>query len=149
LDAATFATAISCIDGRVQDPVAAWMRKQFQVDFVDTITEPGADGVLAQGPSDVVASIREKVMVSTDAHQSRVVAVVGHHGCAGNPVPREDHLRQIGQGMMVVASWGLPVRVVGLWVNDQWQVELVATSAERDGGHPTDQIIVREGVEAG
>src|SRR5690606_33072319 len=45
----TFVTAINCIDGRAQDPVAEWMRDRFSVRYVDTITEAGADGILANG----------------------------------------------------------------------------------------------------
>lgn len=121
----TFATAINCIDGRAQDPVAEWMRIRFGVRYVDTITEAGADGILASGPTAVLEPVRSKVMVSTGAHKSQVVAVVGHHGCAGNPVSLDDHLEAIRNGVDVVASWGLSVDVIGLWVNDQWQVEVV------------------------
>ena len=38
--AGQFATAINCIDGRAQRPVSEWMRINFSVDFVDTITQP-------------------------------------------------------------------------------------------------------------
>ncbi len=42
-----FATLINCMDGRVQLPVSRWIKKNFGVDFVDTITEPGPNGILA------------------------------------------------------------------------------------------------------
>ena len=85
-----FATAISCIDGRVQKPVTEWMRTHFNVDYVDMITEPGPDKALTQGPVEVVESIRRKVLVSITAHYSSVIAVVGHHDCAGNPVRKKN-----------------------------------------------------------
>lgn len=124
----SFATAINCIDGRAQDPVAEWMRVRFGVHYVDTVTEAGADGVLAHGLDAALEPVKSKVMVSTGVHKSQVVAVVGHYGCAGNPVSLEDHLEDIRKGADVVASWGLPVDVIGLWVNDQWQVEVVCES---------------------
>ncbi|WP_238538536.1 carbonic anhydrase, partial [Nitrolancea hollandica] len=130
----TFATAINCIDGRAQDPVAEWMRGRFGVRYVDTITEAGADGILANELEAVLEPVKSKVMVSTGAHKSRVVAVVGHYGCAGNPVAPEDHLEDIRKGVDVVASWGLPVDVIGLWVNDQWQVEVVCETGRNASG---------------
>ena len=43
----TFATAINCMDGRVQLPVTAFLKKKYGVDYVDVITEPGPNGILA------------------------------------------------------------------------------------------------------
>lgn len=119
-----FATVISCIDGRVQSPIAEWMKKNLKVDYVDTITEPGPDKALL-GQDERVESIRQKVMISIKAHNSCAIAVAGHYDCAGNPVSEEEHLEQIKKCTEVVASWGLPVRIAGLWVNKQWKVEVV------------------------
>ncbi len=120
-----FATAINCIDGRAQQPVSEWMRANFPVDFVDTITHPGPDGTLTSGPESVIQTIRENVGVSVEAHQSRVIAIAGHHGCAGNSVSDDTHKVEIRASCHVVAQWGFPARILGLWVNDQWQIEVV------------------------
>lgn len=125
----TFATAINCIDGRVQVPVAEWLKGRFRVDFVDTITEPGADKVMSLGPPSKYNAIKEKTAISVAAHHSNLIAVVGHHDCAGNPVPKEEHLDYIKQATERVASWGFPARVIGLWINDRWGVELVCDSS--------------------
>ena len=126
-----FATAINCIDGRVQEPVAAWVKAHLNVRYVDTVTEPGADKALSEGPAEVAESIRRKVGISVSAHHSGAVAVVGHHDCAANPAPKEEHLRQIQAAVAVIAAWGLPVRVIGLWVDERWQVEAVCDSEGR------------------
>jgi hypothetical protein len=52
-------TAINCIDGRVQEPVAAWLKERYHLDYVDMITEPGADKVLATGSPEALTAIRE------------------------------------------------------------------------------------------
>lgn len=127
-----FATAINCIDGRVQNPVSEWMKEHLNVHYVDTITEPGPDKVLTQGPVERVESLRQKVMVSIRAHHSSVIAVVGHYDCAGNPVSKEEHLRQIKKCVEVVTSWGLPVRIVGLWVNERWGIEVIYDTEKHD-----------------
>jgi hypothetical protein len=122
----TFGTAINCIDGRAQAPVADWVRLHCHVTYVDTVTMPGPDKVLTQGPREVVDLIRQNVLVSVNAHHSAVVAVAAHHECAANPVPAEEHKRQIGAAVEIVRGWSLGVRVVGLWVNEWWQVEVIA-----------------------
>ena len=120
-----FGTAINCIDGRTQRPVAEWVIANGQVTFVDMVTEPGADGVVASAPSQRVAGLRQAVEVSVNHHHSAIVAIAGHHGCAGHNVSDEEHKQSIRQAAQVVAGWGLPVRVVGLWVNAAWQVEVI------------------------
>jgi carbonic anhydrase len=121
----TFATAINCMDGRVQSPVADWIKTNQQVQYVDMITEAGPDGIMAQGTIAQIDAIKQRVLVSVNAHQSHFVVIAGHHGCAGNPVSKEEHIAHINAAMQVIASWLLPVEIVGLWVNDQWEVEVV------------------------
>ena len=121
----TFVTAITCMDGRVQRPVSDWMLQAFKADYVDTITEPGPDGLLAGNYLGPINAIRRRVEVSVKAHGSRVVAVVAHHDCAGNPVPKPQHLACLEQAAAVVRSWGLAVKIVTLWVGESWTVELI------------------------
>ena len=42
----TFATALNCMDGRVQDAVAGWAREHFNVKYVDAVNEPGIDRLI-------------------------------------------------------------------------------------------------------
>lgn len=118
-----FGTAINCMDGRVQIPVIEWMKENYDLDFVDVITEPGPDAVMSSGNVMSVASIRSRIEISIGRHGSGVVAIVGHHDCAGNQVSREIHLDQIERSVQVIRGWGMPVEVVGLWVNEDWHVE--------------------------
>jgi len=122
-----FGTAINCIDGRAQSPVADWVKIHYHVDYVDMITEPGPEAPLAHGDGAIIEAIKRKVVVSATAHHSGVVAVAAHHGCAGNPVSKEEHIAQVRSAMQVVASWGLPVHIVGLWVNEYGWIEHIDT----------------------
>jgi carbonic anhydrase len=121
----TFGTVITCMDGRVQEPVAQWLKQRLNLNFVDTITEPGVDKLMAEGSHEQQEGVRAKVLISTNAHGSRVVAVVGHADCAGNPVSKEKHLEQIRQAVATVQSWGLNISVLGLWITEPWTVEHV------------------------
>jgi hypothetical protein len=124
-----FGTAINCIDGRAQEPVSRWVKDHLHVDYVDTITVPGADGVLTQGAAERIAFLRAEVTVSQRAHSSGALVVAGHFGCAGYPVPPEEHKHAIRAAARVAASWALPMRVIGLWINESWQIEVLCDTA--------------------
>ncbi|MEO7001989.1 MAG: carbonic anhydrase, partial [Ktedonobacterales bacterium] len=71
---------------------------------------------------------RASVAISVNAHASRVVAIAGHYDCAAFAASQEEHAAAVQAAMRVIAGWGMPVRVIGLWVNDWWQVVVVADS---------------------
>lgn len=130
-----FVTAINCMDGRVQVPVFRWMTARLSADYVDTITEPGPDAVLATGHRTEWASIEKCVHISVNVHGSTAVAVVGHHDCNGNPVPDEVHHQQIKQAAAHLCRWNLGVRILGLWVNKRWKVKVIYDSeTDREPG---------------
>ena len=121
-----FGTALNCIDGRTQIPVIEWLKENFDVDYVDLITEPGMDKVLSQGEWVETERLREKVIVSITAHSSNVVVVVVHYDCAANPVCDCKHFCDIIASTSKVKSWRLPVRVVGLWVDEFSHVHVIS-----------------------
>lgn len=121
-----FATAINCMDGRTQLPVMEYMKKKFKVDYVDAITEPGPNGILASNKDNVtVESIKRRVGISTGKHGSKNIAIVGHHDCAGNPVDKDTHIMHIRNAMKTVKSWGFNAEIIGLWVDENWKVNEV------------------------
>ncbi|MFN0060605.1 MAG: carbonic anhydrase [Planctomycetota bacterium] len=121
----TFATAINCMDGRVQDLVAAWIKKKVGVDYVDMITEPGADRVLTEEWPTVNDHIRRKILVSVNSHGSRLIALVAHDDCAGNPVTKEVHVEQVLKGLEVLRGWNFGTRILGLWVDHDGVIHVV------------------------
>ena len=118
----TFATAINCMDGRTQEPIISWAKKTFGVNYVDAITEPGPDKILAEGPDTLVESIKNRVMISVNKHGSQNVIMVSHHDCAGNPVSKEEHLDQLKKSVDVISSWELGVKIIGVWIGEDWKV---------------------------
>ena len=120
-----FGTAINCIDGRVQQPVADWVKANHHVAFVDMVTEPGPDKALSMADAGLVNALKAKVAISVNAHHSRVVAIAGHHECAANPVSQEEHQAQVQQAARMIASWGYPITVAALWVGPDWKAEAV------------------------
>src|SRR5258708_16882225 len=90
-----FATAITCIDGRVQQPIVDWMKLHTNVHYVDLITEPGPDKALSDGPVHVIDEIVRKVSFSILHHSSNVVAVTGHFYRAANDADKKEPPQKI------------------------------------------------------
>ncbi len=125
---AKFATAINCMDGRVQFPVMEFIQKNFSVDYVDMITMPGPNKILAEGKEKpLIEFIQNCLEISLFRHHSELVAVTGHYDCAGNPGDEAIQSRDIIKAMGVVASWFSNIKIIGLWVDVNWQVNLIAS----------------------
>jgi|SRR5690625_1606744 len=120
-----YVTAINCMDGRVQLPVINWMKEQFSAEYVDMITEPGPNKILLYGSSEEINRIKEKIKISHERHESKVVAVVGHYDCAGHPISRERKIEKIIHSVDLIDSWEFDMQVLGLYVNDKWEVEVI------------------------
>ena len=118
-----FATSISCMDGRIQIPLNEWIKKNHSADYVDTITEPGVEKKITENMD--LEKIKAKAEISIFKHNSDLVVVSAHHDCAGNPVSKEEHIAQVKKSMETVESWNFPVKVLGVWVNDQWEIEQI------------------------
>ncbi|MDH3312040.1 MAG: hypothetical protein OEM28_02700 [Nitrosopumilus sp.] len=118
-----FATSVTCMDGRIQLPLAKWIKENYLVDYVDAITEPGVDKKVAENSE--LESIKTKIGISINAHKSELIVVSGHYDCAGNPVSDDEHISQIKKGVEVISSWNLGAKVIGVWVDGSWQVNVV------------------------
>lgn len=117
----TFAAAINCMDGRVQEPVSEFIKNKYGVDYVDMITEAGPNKILRKNNDKrTIKSIKKRVRISIDKHGAKVVAVVGHYDCAGNPVDKEQQIRDIKGAVKNVKNWGFDVEVIGIWVDENW-----------------------------
>jgi carbonic anhydrase len=122
----SFCTVINCMDGRVQLPVIEYLQTRFRVDYVDSITEAGPNGILARGaPAETLRSMFERVRISVEHHTSVGIAVVGHHDCAGNPVERPQQLEDTRAARRVVREQFGDLPVLGLWVDERWDVHEV------------------------
>lgn len=121
-----FGVAINCMDGRVQLPVIDYLKKEFGLDYVDMVTEPGPNKILAENQDRAtVDSIKRRVAISVEKHNSTVIALVGHFVCAGNPADKPVQLNQLNRAEETVKAWGFKVQTVKLWVDENWQVHPV------------------------
>ncbi len=130
-----FCTAINCMDGRIQLPVIRYLQRYFNAEYVDTITEPGPNRILADEKADmsIRQNILDRVTISIERHASVGMAIVGHYDCAGNPVPEATQIAQIKQAMQFLRQQFEDMAVIGLWVDENWNVHEV-TAEKRQAG---------------
>ena len=112
------------MDGRTQLPVIHWIKENFPVDFVDIITEAGMDRVLSDDAEDIQLIIRS-IKISLEINKSKMIFVVGHYDCRGNPIEKEKHLDQIRKSIKRLQKIWPQEKINGIWVNNEWKVELV------------------------
>ena len=118
-----FCSAVNCMDGRVQLPVIKYLQNRFNVDYVDTITEAGPDLILSQSKDTItVKTILDRLDISVEKHNSVGIAIAGHHDCAGNPVPKEDHIKHIQKSVTLLRQQYEDLEIIGLWVDASWEV---------------------------
>ena len=119
----SFATAVNCIDGRVQEPVIHYVRKRFQVNYVDVITEPGVNAFLTHtGDLPRLEHLLAKIRISIEKHHSGAIAVAGHHDCAANPASRAEQESQTYRAMKILSRHNPGIEIIGLWVDETWTV---------------------------
>jgi len=102
------------MDGRCQEKLGAWARKEFGVDFPDTITIAGSEGVLVSDKSEFARAM-QMARISADKHGSAQAIVVGHSECAGFPVSDDDHKVAIKKAVALIAKENIFETVVGLF----------------------------------
>jgi hypothetical protein len=71
------------------------------------------------------------VLISTVKHGSEVVIVAGNQGDTGRTLSRKEHFDSIVGACRVVGQWelGRSVRLVGLWIGEDWKPVIVCESA--------------------
>ena len=127
-----FCSVINCIDGRVQLPVIRYLQQRFEVEYVDSITEPGPNLILSEEKNaDSVQAILDRLKISIESHNSVGIAIVGHHGCSGNPAPQDEQVMHIRKAMKVLRQRCGSIAIIGLWVDENWEVQEVIEDESR------------------
>ena len=119
----SFCTAVNCMDGRVQLPVISYLQERFNVEHVDSITEPGPNLILAKRTDeDLVQSIFRRINISVERHSSVAIALAGHHECAGNSATQEDQKQHLVAGIEFLRLQYRNIQIISLWVDENWKV---------------------------
>jgi carbonic anhydrase len=118
-----FCSVINCMDGRVQLPVINYLRKRFNVDYVDSITEAGPNLILSEDKNiNSIQAILDRLKISVENHNSVGIAIVGHYDCAGNPAPQDNQIMHIQMAIKLLRQRYQDIEIIGLWVDKNWKV---------------------------
>ena len=132
-----FATVVTCIDGRIHGPLGEWIRDRLDVEYLDLITEPGADRMLATAGPTALTRLLDAVGVSRTAHGSGTLVLAGHADCAGNPVSEAEHHDQLRRAAARLADRLPELRILAVHTGscgtDCWRPHLVDERAPTVG----------------
>ena len=104
-----------------------YLQGRFDVDYVDSITEPGPNLVLAQQTDmDIVKSIFSRLKISIERHASVGIAIAGHYNCVGNPASKEQQIAHTIDAVRCIKHKYGDLEVIGLWVDENWKVSEVS-----------------------
>lgn len=120
-----FGTVVNCTDGRVQYPVMDYLKKQYDFDFFDSANEAGPLRTLTKNSDKCrLITLKEQIRTSLEEHDSKLIALVGHHDCTDNPGDRAFQENQMDEALdYLQRSFGTGIKYVGLYVNEKWEVE--------------------------
>jgi hypothetical protein len=118
-----FFTAINCMDGRVQEPVIAYLKNTYRAAYIDMITEPGPVRIFDK-IADLAAlnSIFVRTDISVNRHKSKGIAICAHGDCAGNPVDDSTQKQQLKRAIVFLKARYESIPVIGLWIDADRQV---------------------------
>ncbi len=68
-----------------------------------------------------MVALKAKLEISVGKHHSKVIAIVGHAECAGNPVDDDTHKAHIRTAVGRVKQWYPDLEVFGVWVGSDWK----------------------------
>ena len=120
-----FGTLINCSDGRVQYPVMDYLKKSYDIEFFDAANEAGPLLTLTKKTDKCrLISLKEQIRTSLDEHNSKFIALVGHHDCTDNPGDRAFQENQMDEALdYLQRGFGKDITYVGLYLNENWEVE--------------------------
>lgn len=120
-----YGTLVNCIDGRAQIPAITYLQKQYDLDFVDVITEEAPIQLLSKEQfSFRAAEVIARVRVSRQQHQSNLIAIVAHYDCSCNLCGISGQVEQLFQSMQVLGEEFPQCVIIGLWVDEYGKVML-------------------------
>jgi hypothetical protein len=62
------------------------------------------------------------------------VAIDGHHDCAGNPAPQNNQMMHIQKAIQFLRHQYENIEIIGLWVDNNWEVHEVIDNKFNSGG---------------
>lgn len=108
-----FAACLTRIDGRIQLPIIKWITENYDINYVDMITEPGIDKLLSNTKCDP-SKILKNLTISINKHNSDTIFIAGDHDCAANSVKENTHKEQTIKSVDRITNYTSLCNIIGL-----------------------------------
>lgn len=104
-----------------------YLKRHCGPDYFDACSEAGPLKIITKHHGSCrLLSLKEQISVSLNKHGSKVIALVGHHDCVSNPLPREAQEKQIEKALdYLQRAYGPDKLYLGLYVDEHWKVHEV------------------------
>ena len=116
----TFCASIQCIDGRIHDAIFSYIRGNYDIKYIDILSEPGIDGILAGDDQAYIDSIIRKLQICVDVHAIKEVFISAHHNCLANPGEKEQHIVQMDKGLEKLKTIFPSIVFHKIWIDENW-----------------------------
>lgn len=117
----TFCASIQCIDGRIHDAIFSYIKENYDIKYIDILSEPGIDGILAGDDPMYIDSIIRKLQICVDVHDVKEVFFSAHYNCLANPGTKEEHISQMNKGLEKLKVRFPSLIFHKIWVDENWQ----------------------------
>ena len=98
------AFCLQCIDGG-QKTISQNISCRLCVDRVDTFSTAGMVKEIVDKVPEVIKLCKKNIRISVQKHHPKVIVIVAHDQCAGNPVSKDEQIKHLRQAKKIVASW--------------------------------------------
>jgi len=66
----------------------------------------------------------ERIKISINKHGSKLIAISGHHDCAGNPCDEKTQKQQIKESIEYLKNHYPKIKIIGLWIDNEWKINI-------------------------
>jgi len=111
------ALCLRCSDRKIRKHAELEIQYQYGVAEIDLIALPGIDGILARSDLPAITLIQNSATMLADKHSVKVIVMLAHLGCLGNPTDEEGHIACLhlsGKAIQACESYAPTV----LWLVD-------------------------------
>jgi len=124
-----FGTCLNCIDGRLQLLAIDWIKKNYNIDCVDMITELDMIGKLSKNRNKSIDHIVKNIKHSLANNKSEAIFIVGYGDIPNSLTEQRCEKEDVVGSADILRSLFPDCKIVGLWVTGKLEIELINKQA--------------------
>ncbi|RZN61741.1 carbonic anhydrase [Methanonatronarchaeum sp. AMET6-2] len=102
------------------------LKKDHNAQNIDMLTIPAPSKIIAENKDKPkIQTIKEELKISTQKHNSNLIAIIAHHDCAGTTKNKKGQIKDTKKAIKTIKKWGYNTKTIGLWVDKNWQAHKI------------------------